>query len=336
MGRLRVAVVGVGHLGKEHARVYAGSPQAELVAVVDPDRGRGTAVAEKYGVRYLSDYRDLRDAVDALSVASPTKQHFEIARHFLERGVSVLVEKPMTSSLEEAVSLVETSRRSEGVLQVGHIERFNPALAAIEPFVAKPRYLESIRVSPYPFRSSDIGVVLDLMIHDIDIILHLTRSEVKEIEALGVSVLSESEDMATARIVFSDGAVANVTASRVSRKKVRQTRIFQKDCYISFDYAERRASVCRRPEKLPRSLLEAGTWHPAQEAEREALLKKLFCVEQLPVNDREPLQLEIESFVKCVRDAGTPAVSGEEALKAMRTAHAIIEKIRSNSWNSRA
>jgi len=333
--KVRVAVIGAGHLGSQHTRVYGEMEGVDLVGVVDVDEMRGHETEEKNGTSFFPDYRELFGEVDAVSVVTPTESHYSIARDFLEMGVSVLVEKPMTRSVEEARSLVEASSSSHARLQVGHIERFNPAVQAARRYIDAPRYIESIRISPYSFRSTDISVVLDLMIHDIDIILNLSRSPLKRVDAVGVNVISEAEDMANARLVFENGCVANVTASRVSSKTLRQIRVFQKECYISLDYVERTATVWRRPLSLSACMEEGGKGGkvgklPGVGANGEGL----FTCERVAMVDGEPLRKELEAFVEVVKSGTQPAVSAEDGLKAMEAAEMIMNAIRDNSWNN--
>jgi len=331
---VRVGVVGVGHLGSEHARVYSDMTGVDLVGVVDTDERRGREVAEREGTAFFGEYRELLGEADAVSVVTPTEQHYQITREFLEMGVPVLVEKPMTRSLEEARELVEVANRSSAALQVGHVERFNPAVQAMQKHVDMPKYIESVRISPYSFRSTDISVVLDLMIHDIDIILSLSKSPLKEVNAVGVKVISETEDMANARLVFGNGCVANVTASRVSTKTVRQIRVFQKECYISLDYIEQKASIYRRPAGVGRNGAELGK-------QLNGVLNgcdprgwgEMISCEQLELRNGEPLRKELESFVDAVRSGTRPIVAGEDGLRAMEAADMIVKAIQENGWD---
>ncbi|MFW6164256.1 MAG: Gfo/Idh/MocA family protein, partial [Planctomycetota bacterium] len=239
--RLRVAVVGAGHLGRHHARLYAAIPQADLVGVADIDPDRAQAVAQAYGARAATDYHELLDAVDAASVAVPTEAHFAVARDFIEQGKPVLIEKPFTRSLEEADELLALADERGVPIHVGHVERFNPAFLAAQRHITTPLYIDCDRVGIFTFRSLDIGVVLDLMIHDLDILLDLVEGPVETVEAVGVPVISGHEDIANARLTFASGCVADLTASGVATRAVRKLRFFQPDAYISLDYAERRA-----------------------------------------------------------------------------------------------
>ncbi|MBI3098275.1 MAG: Gfo/Idh/MocA family oxidoreductase [Planctomycetes bacterium] len=329
MSPLRVAVVGVGHLGKEHARIYAAIPGVRLVAVADLVRERAEAVAARTGAEAVGDHRSLLGKVDAVSVAVPTVGHFEIARAFLTAGVPCLVEKPMTKTTAEAKRLVALAAKHRTALQVGHVERFNPALRAIWPHVGRPRFIECHRLSPFRFRSMDIDVVMDLMIHDIDIVLHLVSSPLRRIDALGVGVLSGAEDIANARLTFADGCVANVTASRVSDKALRRTRIFSDDAYIAFDTGDRTAQVVRKAPGFNEALRDLPR-DPTRIPDVKALLfEKYLRIENLQVSaDEEPLRTELESFVEAVRTGSTPVVPGEHGLRAIETATRITRAIR--------
>ena len=306
---LRVAVIGVGHLGKHHARLLAAIGGAQLTAVVDINLERAVAAAGASGARALADHRELFGQVDAVTVAVPTELHEAIALPFLERGISVLVEKPITRTVAEADALIAAAARSGATLAVGHTERYNPAVAAVLPLVSTPRFIEVHRLGVFPDRSLDIDVVFDLMIHDLDIILAMVRSEVTAIEAVGVPVLTDKFDIANARLRFATGCIANVTASRISKERVRKIRFFQPDAYISIDYAEQEVEgyrLKRRDGQRPE--IQGG---------------------KLPVTREEPLKRELEDFVRAVRDKRRPLVSGEDGLRALKLAQAIAEKMES-------
>lgn len=305
----RVAVIGVGEIGKEHARIYASLRGVKLIGVSDLDPKRGQAVADRYGTEYVPDCRDLLGRVDAVSVAVPTERHCEIACRFLEEGVSVLVEKPMARTLEEADAMIRSAARSDVVLQVGHLERFNPSVRALSQIVREPRFFEVHRLGKFTERSLDIVVVLDLMIHDLDIILSLVGPDVASIRAVGIPILTDRIDIANARLEFPNGCVANVTASRISREKIRKLRLFQPNDYISLDYARQEVEVYSlaarhapdgRPEIIGRSL---------------------------PVQKYEPLCAQIESFLECVQEKKRPLVSGEDGRRALDLALRVISRI---------
>src|SRR5881398_4100326 len=249
MKKLRVGVVGVGHIGSNHARIYSELPNAEFVAVLDIDPARADEIGEKYKVKAAASLDEFAGMVDAASVATPTSAHFSIARDLLALGKHLLIEKPITEKTSDARDLAQVAAEKRLVLQVGHVERFNPVLSALEQRLTHPRFIEAHRLSPYPNRSTEIGVVLDLMIHDLEIILHLVRSPVQTIDAVGVPVLSRGEDIANARIRFENGCVANITSSRISPEQMRKIRVFQENVYLSLDYQNQSGEMYRRTAK---------------------------------------------------------------------------------------
>ena len=305
--RVRLAVIGVGHLGRHHARIASTLEGAELVAVVDTNDERAQAASSATGAPAVADYRDIIERVDAVCIAVPTEQHRDIALPFLERGIAVLVEKPMARSLDEARELVAAARASGATLAVGHTERYNPAVAAVLPMVTSPRFIEVHRLGAFPDRSLDIDVVFDLMIHDLDIILALVGTAVESIEAVGVPVLTPRYDIANARLRFAGGCIANVTASRISKERVRKIRFFQPDAYISIDYAAQEVEGWRLVRKDgARPSIEGGA---------------------LPVPRDEPLRREIADFVRAVNTKSAPLVDGEAGLRALELATRIAEKM---------
>jgi predicted dehydrogenase len=304
---LRVAVIGVGHLGKHHARLLGQLAGAQLVAAVDTVAERAAAAAATSGAQALGDYRELFGKVDAVTIAAPTEAHHEIAMAFLERGTAVLVEKPITRTVAEGQALVAAARASGATLAVGHTERYNPAIATVMPFVTTPRFIEVHRLGAFPDRSLDIDVVFDLMIHDLDIILALVKAEPVSIEAVGVPVLTDKFDIANARLRFATGCIANVTASRISKERVRKIRFFQPDAYVSIDYAEQDVEgyrLLRRDGERPQ--IQGG---------------------KLPVTREEPLKRELADFVRAVREKRRPLVAGEDGLRALSLAQAIADKM---------
>lgn len=246
MSVLRAAVIGVGYLGNFHAQKYAAIPNVELVGVVDSDLQRATEIATALGTKPYSDYRELISQVDAVSVVVPTQFHYTVAKDFLRAGVHVLIEKPITVTVDEADELIAISQEKKVVFQVGHLERFNPVLVALDGLLAEPLFIESVRIAPFKPRGTDVNVVLDLMIHDIDIIQHIVKSPVERIDAIGAPVFTGEEDIANARIAFENGCVANVTASRISLKSERKMRIFQRDAYITLDFQNRKLLVAKK------------------------------------------------------------------------------------------
>ncbi len=323
----RVAVVGVGHLGRHHARIWSKLEGVELVGVSDLDAKRSAEVAAACRTEAFKDYRKL-PAVDAVSVAVPTAAHHEVASHFLSRGIATLVEKPMTATSLEAEALVALARGKGVHLQPGFVERFNPAIRAATGVLKRPRFIEAVRVAPLKFRSLDIGVVMDLMIHDLDIVLWLAGAPLERVEALGVNVLTGHEDLAKVRLAFANGCVADLTASRIATKTVREIRVFQEDAYLSLDYGEKRVKVCRKKGDPPRNpLLLAGLLATAG-GDPKALMARYLDIQDLPIEEEEPLDAEIRSFLAVVRDGAAPVVTGADALAALRAAERILQEIR--------
>lgn len=309
---VRVGVVGVGYVGHHHARIYSELPGVELVGVVDIDETRLREVGERHRIQLCRDYHQLLERVDAVSVAVPTLLHYPIAKEFLKRGVDVLVEKPIAQFPAQADELVEIARLDDRIFQVGHIERFNGAVKALEAVVKSPGFIECHRLGPFAHRNTDVDVVLDLMIHDIDIVLNLVKSPVVAVTAVGVPVISDQVDIANARIEFESGCVANLTASRVSVERVRRIGIFQRDIFISLDYTQQEITVYHR---IP------GTGDVSVEA------TPTIVKEEIPIDKAEPLRVELESFIECVRARKRPLVSGEEGRDALKVASQIVERL---------
>ena len=326
---LRVAVVGVGRLGSAHARVYSELPGVRLVGVLDTDLGRSREVADKLGVKSFSAIEDLFGEADAASVAVPTAEHFNVAAKLIGAGMSVLVEKPLAATLEQGRRLVEAAAAGEAKLAVGHVERFNPALVAAERYIKGVRFIEVRRVGPFSFRSMDIGVTMDLMIHDIDVILSLVDSPLRQVDAAGIPVLCESEDIASARLVFENGCVANVTASRVAVKAERKMHIFSVDAYVSIDMLRREALVYRKRPGLLTGEVKIRDVDPAKVKDPgKIVLRKFIERHRLKVARKEPLALELASFAEAVEAGREPLVTGEHGIRAMVVAEKILEKIR--------
>jgi predicted dehydrogenase len=302
MKALRVGVVGVGHIGKNHARIYAETDTAEFTAIYDTDAETAAKISEQYQVRAASSLGEFSDLIDAASVATPTNSHFSVAHPLLEKGKHLLIEKPIADDTAQASQLAELAAQRRLVLQVGHVERFNPVLGALEARLSHPRFIEAHRLSPFPNRSTDIGVVLDLMIHDLEIILHLVRSPVQTIDAVGVPVLSRREDIANARLRFENGCVANITSSRISPERMRKIRVFQEDAYLSLDYQNQTGEIHRRSG--------GGIVREEVEIERE-----------------EPLKRQILSFIECAHTGVQPKVSGFEATAALELAVEITKRL---------
>jgi predicted dehydrogenase len=309
MKPLRVGVVGVGYLGKFHAEKYARMEGVKLAGVVDIIPERAESVAKRLGTEFFADYRDLIDKVDAVSIVVPTPFHFSISRDFLENNVDVLIEKPITETLEEADALIEIADSHGPIIQVGHLERFNPAVIALREVVDRPLFIESHRLSVFKERGTEVDVVLDLMIHDIDIILNFVRSELGSIHAAGVPVISSRVDVANVRLVFENGCVANITASRISLKNMRKIRIFQKDTYVSVDYANNDITIIRKDGK--------GTELPIPG----------MSLQRTSFEEADSLESELESFVQSVRNREAPLVSGRDGRNALRVALNIMDQI---------
>ena len=301
------AVIGVGYLGKFHAEKYAASPKANLVAVVDTDQDRAREIGAPLGAEILTDYRELFGRVQCVSVAVPTRFHFQVARDFIAAGIDVLVEKPLTADIADARVLVAAAKAKNVILQVGHLERFNPAIRQLEGVIKEPKFVECHRLAPFVERGTDVDVVLDLMIHDIDVISSLVRSPVERMEAVGVPVLTDKPDIANARIKFANGCIANVTSSRVSIKRERKIRIFQPDAYISIDYDQRRAQIYHKPAP-------GAGWLGIR-------------AENIEIKDGDALADEIDSFLDCVRTRAMPLVDGDEGLRALEIASMISAQL---------
>jgi predicted dehydrogenase len=310
---IRTAVIGVGSLGRHHARNLKEMPEAELVAVCDTNEDRAREIAAEFGCEATTRHQELFGRIDAASVVVPTVDHAAIACDLLAEGIGCLVEKPIAPSLEEADRIVEVARAGGAVLQVGHIERFNPAVVAARSILTKPRFMECHRLAAFTPRSLDIDVVMDLMIHDIDVILSLVDAEVIEINAAGIGILTPRVDIANARIEFADGCIANVTASRVSAERVRKLRFFQPNDYVSIDYAEKEVSVL--------SLLPA---QPGDDRPR-------IASRALEVSQVEPLRAELTSFLAAVRGERPPEVTGEDGRRALYVAVKVLESIREHA-----
>ena len=312
MNKIRAAVIGAGYLGRFHAQKYAQLAACELVAVVDARAEVRDAVAAEVRSRAVADYRELLGRVDAVSVVTPTPAHFEIADAFLAAGAHVLVEKPITETPEQARSLIARAAAAKRVLQVGHLERFNAAILAAEPHLSTPRFMECQRLAPFKERGTDVNVVLDLMIHDIDLVQSLARSEIVSIDAVGTPVFSGEIDIANARLRFANGCVANTTASRVSLKTERKLRIFEDAAYMSLDLQQKILTLIRRREGVP----QAG--------------QLPVSIEEANLEQGDALKSEIESFLECIRNDRLPIVSGEDGLRALETAIRITEQVHAN------
>ena len=333
--KIHTAVIGAGKMGAVHAKVYDSLPQSDLVAVVDTDIDKARKLARKYKCSAFANCGDILDKVKAVTIATPTASHYELAKLFIENNIAVMIEKPLAADVNQAREIVELAKNRGIVAAVGHSERCNPVVQAMKRLKIEPRFIEATRISPYPFRSTDIGVVLDVMIHDIDIILSLAGSKIAKVDAVGVSVIDEKEDICNARIVFENGCIANITASRLALKTERKVRVFSRQAYLSLDFFEKTGTIIKADtdnieliNKI-RQLKQGGKFD---------LLKtdwtKLVHYEKLQIDDKEPLRLEQESFLKAVTDKGLkPEVSAEEGLAALQCAEMILACVKKHKWD---
>ncbi len=309
MGKVRVAVIGAGYLGQFHAQKYCRMPGVKLIGVVDIDRKRATSAARRYRTKAYTSYPEIFDKVDAVSIVVPTQFHYQVAKDFLQQGVDILLEKPITTNLSQAEELIKIANERDLIFQVGHLERFNTAVVAMRQLLTQPRFIESQRLSPFLQRGTDVDVVLDLMIHDIDIILSIVDSRIKRVEAVGMPILTDKVDVANAWVRFENGCVANINASRVSQNRTRKIRIFQPDAYISLDYHIPKLSVYRKDSKGR----QGGS--PS------------VRMENVELERNDPLEEELKSFIGSVLTRRTPRVSGMEGKRALEVALRIIRKL---------
>ena len=334
--KIRTAIVGAGKMGQIHAKVYHQLPQSNLIAIVDVDDKKAKHLAKKFKCSYFKDCREILNKVDAVTISTPTISHLKIAQLFIERNIPVLIEKPLALDIDQGREIVSLAKKYDTLVAVGHSERCNPVVQAIKRLNIEPRFIEAHRISPYPFRSTDIGVVLDVMIHDIDIILSLAASPVKKVDAVGIGIIDPgNEDICNARIVFENGCIANVTASRIALKTERKVRVFSRQAYLSLDYFKKTGTVIKADtdnieliNKI-RQLKDAGKFE---------LLKtdwaNLVHFEKLQIDDKEPLRLEQEAFLKAALDRNIkPEVGAEEGLAAMECAEEILASLKTHSWH---
>ncbi len=332
--KIRAAVVGAGKMGTIHAKVYSQLPESELVAVVDTDLGKAQRLAEKYGCSAYDNCYDILKNVDAVTIATPTVTHLNLAKIFIKNKIPVLIEKPLAANSKEGKKIVSLAKRRNTVVAVGHSERCNPVVQAIKRLDIEPKFIEANRVSPYTFRSTDIGVVLDIMIHDIDIILSLAASKIKKVNAVGVSVIEGGEDMCNARIVFENGCVANITASRLALRTDRRVRVFSRQAYLSVDYLKKTGIIIKADPNT--NVLKWIKEH--KEMQNFDLTKvnwpDLLHIEQLIIDDKEPIWLQQEAFLRaCVDQKFQPEVSAEEGLAALKCAEKILASIKKHRWD---
>ncbi len=325
MEPLKVGIIGVGHLGSLHLKMYSQISSARLIGVHDIDKMKAEKIAEEFKIKSFASIDELLTEVDAVSVATVTQAHYDVAKQVLMRGVHLLIEKPITASIEQARELVEQAAGKGLKLQVGHIERFNPAILALEPYNLNPLFIESHRLAQFNPRGSDVAVVLDLMIHDIDLILSLVKSKVVRIDANGVAVISDTPDIANARLQFENGCVANVTASRISQNKMRKMRLFQHDAYISIDFAQGLAEVFRIVDENTPNVKPTMMLGKIDEGQN----KRVIVYEQPEIKEVNALKYELEQFLKSIRNDTDPPVTGADGLHALEVAQEILEKIQS-------
>lgn len=334
---LKTAVVGVGHLGRIHAQIYADNPGAELAYVVDTNRSQASELAEKLGCTAIPDSRELPDDIEAVSIAVPTIHHAAVAVPLLERGIACLVEKPLAPNLEQADEILAAAERGGAALAVGHVERFQPGLRQIRERGIRPRFIECHRLAPFSFRSMDVGVVHDLMIHDLDLVLDMIDSEVESVDAVGGAMLTENEDVASVRIVFKNGARANLTASRASMKPMRRFRLFTSNGYCSLDFTQNYGLLVRKGPRWAEGRDELKRLDPETLAK---LSKKpdfvesgMLEIEELQLEGEErPLQAELDSFLSSVRDGREPEVTGADGRRALELAGRISDAIAEQGW----
>jgi predicted dehydrogenase len=333
-GRTRVAVVGVGHLGTFHARIYAEHPAAELVAVVDPNGETARQLAGELGCAAFEHASELPRDVDAVSIAVPTALHAEVAVPLLERGISALIEKPLASSLDDADRIIAAARKSGAMLAVGHVERFQPGLRKVREMKLAPRFIECHRLAPFSFRSLDVGVVHDLMIHDLDLILDLVGSEVASLDAAGGAILTDREDLASVRLIFENGVRANLTASRASMSPMRRFRMFSSEGYVSLDFTKNYGLVIQKGPEWESGRAALREMNPMMLAmQKDWVTSKVLKISELDLAGGErPLQAEIDSFLGSVRERTPPEVTGEDGRRALALAERIVAAIREQHW----
>ncbi len=333
-GKVCTAVVGAGKMGAIHAKVYDQLPQSRLVAVVDIDRERAERLAGRYSCSAYTDCSEILSKVDAVTIATPTVTHMALAKMFIEHKIPVLIEKPLAADVREGRKIVSLAKKNNCVVAVGHSERCNPVVQAIKRLHIEPKFIEANRISPYPFRSTDVGVVLDVMIHDIDIILSLASSKIKRIDAVGVNVIEDKEDICNARIVFDNGCIANITASRLALKTERRVRVFSRQAYLSVDYFKKSGIIIKADPNI--NVVKWIQQHKASGQFDMASVNwpDLLHIEQLDIDDKEPIRLEQEAFLRAVTDrSAAPEVSAAEGLAALECAKKILHSARKHKWN---
>jgi predicted dehydrogenase len=333
MKTIRAAVIGAGKMGRLHSRIYSEMENVQLVAIVDKQLEKARQLTDEFGGQAYDDYNEIVDMVDAVTISAPTEHHFAVARPFLSRGIPVLVEKPLAETLEQARQMRQLAHDNNCILQVGYSERFNPVSQAMAKLNIKPRFIEANRISPFTFRSTDVGVVLDLMIHDIDIILSIAKSPIKDVQAVGVNVLGKNEDIANVRLTFENGCVANLTASRMAMKTERKIRVFSEDAYLNLDLFKKNGSIVNKTANI--DMLKEIRQHLNSEGQLDFTgwdWTKLVQYQELNIDAKEPLRLEQEAFINAVIDGSTPEVYAADAVAAMELAQRITETIKEHRW----
>ena len=337
MEKIRTAVIGAGKMGTIHAKVYDQLPQSDFVAVVDIDGDKAERLANQYGCHAFTNCMDVLDKVDAVTIATPTVTHLELAKIFIKNNVAVMIEKPLAVNVKEGKKIVRLAKKNGRTVAVGHSERCNPVVQAVKRLDVEPKFIEATRVSPYTFRSTDIGVVMDLMIHDIDIILSLAASKIKRVAAVGIGIIADDkEDICNARITFENGCIANITASRLALRTERRVRVFSRQAYLSLDYLKKSGIAIKADPNI-----NAVKWIKEHEDLEDFDPTRvnwldLLHIEHLDIDDREPLRVEQEAFLGAVMDKELrPEVSAEEGLAAMECAHKILASVRKHKWNEK-
>jgi predicted dehydrogenase len=331
---LRAAVIGAGRMGRHHARLYHQMPDTQLVAVVDTDATKAGALAAEYGCPAAAQVEEVLDRIDIATVAVPTVFHEEVALPLIDRGIPLLIEKPMAPDSATARRMCERAEARGAVIQIGHSERFNPVVVAMQRMEVRPRFIETHRISPFTFRSADIGVIFDMMIHDIDIILHLVKERTYTVDAVGVAVLGPHEDIANARVTFASGATANLTASRLALKTERKIRVFSPDAYLSVDYGKKTGIAVKKDANLDLLRMAREKNFKDLSEMQHVDFGSLVNVEPLVIDDVEPLRAEITAFLKSVREGTPPPVSATDGLAAVELAEAIVASVRAHGWKA--
>lgn len=333
MKPVRVAVVGAGHLGRIHARILAGLPETTLVAVVDPLENSRREVAAQHGVSAYAGHREILGQIDAAVIATPTRFHCQVAKELLAAGIHLLVEKPLAATTSQAAELVDLARRQGVVLQVGHVERFNPAFSAAEPYVQSPKYIEAVRRSGFSFRSTDIGVVLDLMVHDLDLVLSIVNSPVRRVDALGIALFGRHEDLVNARLSFENGCVATLSASRASHTAARLLHVWSAQGFTAVDMAARTVDLVRPSSAVRHGEIDVERLAPDERASlKDTFLHDHLPRQSVPVETADPLTSELTDFLTSIRTGRAPRVTGEAGLEAVKVAERILLQVQTHAW----